>query len=47
MAKKHKELVIYFIATIFLIALAVKSCESRGNIASKDLMFEKVGSGIR
>ncbi len=47
MIKKHKELVISFITIIFFITVAVKSCESRGNIASKDLMLQKVGSGVR
>jgi hypothetical protein len=47
MAKKHKEFVISLIIIIFFIAIAVKSCESRGSIASKDLILHKIGSGVR
>ena len=47
MNDKQKKFVLWLMGMIFIIAVSVSSCESKGDMATKDLMFEKVGSGIR
>jgi|TARA_B100000085_G_scaffold271189_1_gene284401 hypothetical protein len=47
MNDKQKNFILCLMGFIFIIAVSVSSCESRGDMATKDLMFEKVGSGIR
>ncbi len=47
MSEKTKERVLYVIGVIFLTAVFISSCEARGNIEENNLIFQKVGSGIR
>ena len=46
MNQKRKEFFIMVLLTVFMIAIAVSSCESRGNYKEKDFPT-RVGSGIR
>ena len=47
MSQKTKERILYAIGAIFIIAVFISSCEARGNIEENNLIFQKVGSGIR
>ena len=50
MSEKTKERVLSVIGVIFLTAVFISSCEARetqGKIQENNLMFKKVGSGIR
>ena len=48
MKQKTKELTLMIIMTISIIAVAVSSCEGRGDLESKKQHFPiRVGSGIR
>ena len=47
MNQQTKERVLYVIGVIFLTAVFISSCEARGNIQENNLIFQKVGSGIR
>ncbi len=47
MSQKTKERILYVIGIIFITAVCISSCEAQGNIQESDLIFQKVGSGIR
>tara|TARA_X000001382_G_scaffold98855_1_gene73240 strand:+ start:26 stop:172 length:147 start_codon:yes stop_codon:yes gene_type:complete len=48
MKQKTKEFILMIIMTIFIIAVAVSSCEGVGNLEGKKQYFPtRVGSGIR
>jgi hypothetical protein len=47
MSQKTKERILYIIGVIFITAVCVSSCETQGSIQESDLIFQKVGSGIR
>ena len=48
MKQKTKELTLMILMTIFIIAVAVSSCEGRGYLESKKQYFPiRVGSGVR
>ena len=47
MNQQTKERILYVIGIIFITAVCISSCESQGNIQESDLIFQKVGSGIR
>ena len=47
MSQKTKERILYVMGAIFIIAVFISSCEAQGDIQKSDLIFQKVGSGIR
>jgi len=48
MKQKTKELTLMILMTIFIIAVAVSSCEGRGDLERKKQYFPiRVGSGVR
>jgi hypothetical protein len=47
MNQQTKERILYVIGIIFITAVCISSCEAQGNIHESDLIFQKVGSGIR
>ena len=48
MKQKTKEFILMVIMTIFMITIAVSSCEGRGTLEYKKQYFPtRVGSGIR
>ena len=48
MKQKTKEFILMVLMTIFIIAVAVSSCEGRGDLESKKQHFPiRVGSGVR
>ena len=47
MNQQTKERILYVIGIIFITAVCISSCEARGNIEENNLIFQKVGSGIR
>ena len=47
MNQQTKERILYVIGIIFITAVCIPSCEAQGNIQESDLIFQKVGSGIR
>jgi hypothetical protein len=46
MSKKRKEFLIMILLTVFMTAMAISSCESRGRYKEKHFP-PRVGSGIR
>ncbi len=48
MSQKRKEFFITVLLTVFMIAIAVSSCEGRGDLEVKKQYFPiRVGSGVR
>ena len=47
MNQQTKARILYVIGIIFITAVCISSCEAQGNIQESDLIFQKVGSGIR
>lgn len=48
MKQKTKELILMILMIIFIIAVAVSSCEGRGDLEVKKQYFPiRVGSGVR
>jgi len=48
MKQKTKEFILMVLMTIFIIAVAVSSCEGRGDLEIKKQYFPiRVGSGVR